>query len=61
MGANILKRLIKTSGLPIEVVHSSIRNLDPEFDMVITHEKLVNRVEELGYGLPCLVLDDFVV
>jgi PTS system mannitol-specific IIC component len=60
MGANILKRLVKTSGLPIEVVHSSIRNLDPEFDMVITHEKLVTRVEELGYGIPCLVLDDFV-
>lgn len=60
MGANILKRLIKNNGLPIEVIHSSIRNIDPEFDLIITHEKLINRIEELGYDLTCLVLDDFV-
>ena len=60
MGANILKREIKNRGLSIEVLHSSMRNLEPEFDIVITHEKLVHRVDELGYDFLCLVLDDFV-
>ncbi len=60
MGANILKREVKNRGLSIEVLHSSMRNLEPEFDIVITHEKLVHRIDELGYDFLCLVLDDFV-
>ncbi|MEK5036509.1 PTS mannitol transporter subunit IICB [Sporosarcina sp. FSL K6-3457] len=61
MGANILQKKIRKSGIDdISVFHISISNLPTEADIIVTHQSLVDRVSEKQPSTHCIAISDYL-
>lgn len=61
MGANVLQKKIKKSGIDdISVFHISISNLPVEADIIVTHQSLVERVSEKQPNTYCIAISDYL-
>ncbi|WP_105614603.1 PTS mannitol transporter subunit IICBA [Vallitalea okinawensis] len=60
MGASKLRSKIKNAGLTIQVKNTAIEDIPSDADIVITHEKLTQRAEEVAPNAWHISIDDFV-
>jgi PTS system mannitol-specific IIC component len=59
LGAAMLKKQLRKSGLNIEVDNSSIEEIPPDADLVICHQKLVKRMQQAFPGKMYYPLQSF--
>lgn len=60
MGASALRNKLKKAGIEIRVTHCAIEAIPPEASIVVTHEKLADRVRKTAPDVEIIPVRNYI-
>lgn len=60
IGANLLKKKVKSANLPVEVHHTPVRSIPQDAQVVLVHKGLAKRAVEVAPWTVIVAIDNFL-